>query len=81
MGNERKDKLCRKHAKEFKEGKISQCEKCGTWHKANESCKNCCGGKDNYKNQNREIDISQPNTCLVCGADSSGFHFCKSCFH
>lgn len=80
MGNERKDKLCRKHANEFKEGKIIQCEKCGTWHNSNESCEKC-GGQNNPKNQNREIDISQPNTCLICGDNSNGFHFCKSCFH
>lgn len=80
MGNERKDKLCKKHAAELKEGKIVQCEKCGTWHNSNESCKKCGGGTNTHK-QNKEVDISQPNTCLICGDDSNGYHFCKNCFY
>ena len=44
MGNERKDKLCRKHANELKEGIIIQCEKCGAWHEKTAACKNCGGG-------------------------------------
>lgn len=80
FGNERIDKLCIKHAVEFKEGKIIQCEKCGMWHNSNENCKNC-DEPINAKNQVKEIDISKPNTCLICGDDSNGYHFCKNCFH
>lgn len=77
MGNERKDKLCRKHANELKEGIIIQCEKCGAWHEKTAACKNCGGG---HKINNKEIDISQPNTCLKCGKETNGYHFCKNCF-
>lgn len=81
MGNERKDKLCRKHALEFKEGKIIQCSKCGLWHKTDEKCK--CEEKIEKQVINvpvSGIDITQPYTCLICGKDSNGYHFCKSCF-
>ncbi len=71
MGNERKDKLCRTHANEFKEGLIAFCAKCNTWHKTNESC-SC---------ENKVIDISMQDTCLICGEESNGYHFCKSCYN
>lgn len=74
---ERKDKLCRKHATEFKEGKIIQCKECGAWHEKNTPCKNCGGGGTIY---NKNIDISQPNKCLICGEETNGYHFCKKCF-
>ncbi len=70
MGNERKDKLCREHANQFKEGLITLCEKCNIWHKTNEPC--LC--------KNKVIDITKQNTCLICGEDSKGYHFCKACY-
>lgn len=29
---------------------------------------------------NKNIDISQPNKCLICGEETNGYHFCKKCF-
>ena len=67
MGNARKDHLCRKHAKELKDGLIEQCQDCGKWHKASEECE--------CKKHN-----SEKLTCLICGKPSNGKHFCLDCW-
>ena len=38
MGNARNDRLCRKHAKDLKEGLIYQCSDCGKWNVTGEVC-------------------------------------------
>lgn len=68
MGNARKDRLCKKHAKELKDGLIEQCPDCGKWHKAGEECE--CKKKPS----NDEL------TCLICGQPSNGRHFCTDCW-
>ena len=67
MGNPRKDRLCRKHAKELKDGIIKQCADCGKWHKSDEECE--C-----KKHNSEEL------TCLICGKPSNGKHFCIDCW-
>lgn len=27
------------------------------------------------------IDITKQNSCLLCGSDSNGYHFCKDCYY
>lgn len=77
--NERKDKLCRKHAKEFKEGKIVQCEKCGAWHNSNEECS--CQQKKNEKVDNViVINNENKSKCITCGRKTDGLLFCPSCY-
>ena len=70
MGNYRKDGLCKKHALEFKNGKIIQCEKCNQWHNKEEDCK-CKHNSCNTK-------------CIVCGntTEFEGYDnlFCKQCY-
>lgn len=39
MGNYRKDRLCKKHATDLRNGKLVKCENCNEWHYVNESCK------------------------------------------
>lgn len=73
MGNYRKDRLCREHAKEFKSGLIEKCENCGSWHKSNQVCDKCSSNKSATA-VNREL------TCIICGEPSNGKHFCKSCY-
>lgn len=68
MGNARKDRLCRKHAKDFKDGIIEQCPICGEWHLSTEEC--TCTAE--------EIDDS---ACLICGEPSNGWLFCKKCYY
>lgn len=73
MGHYRKDKLCKKHAAEFKNGKIIQCDKCGKWHEVNKPCK--CG-----KIYFTELPTESFSKCIACGIDTNGYAFCKKCF-
>ena len=73
MGNARKDRLCREHAKELKEGLIKQCLECGSWHSVNTICK--------CKKSETDTSTNQNNTkCIICGEDSNGKDICKSCY-
>ncbi len=74
MGHYRKDKLCRKHASEFKNGKLIQCEKCGEWHYIDKPCK--CG-----KITFTELPTEGFNKCVICGADTYGYAFCRKCYN
>lgn len=71
MGNARKDRLCAIHADELKAGKIIKCEDCGNFHDLNSNCN--CKKKEN-DNTNNEL------SCIICGNDSNGKHFCKQCY-
>lgn len=82
MGNYRRDGLCRKHAKDYKEGLIEQCEECGKWHSTNEECE-CKKNKENTtKGQSKIIIINQENKsrCITCGKKTDGLLFCTSCY-
>ena len=37
-GNARKDRLCREHAQQFKDGLIEQCPNCGKWNEIGKIC-------------------------------------------
>ena len=69
-GKYREDGLCREHKDMLKDGLIYQCKNCGKWHKINDSCE--C--KNNNENKNVEL------TCITCGEDSNGKHFCSKCW-
>lgn len=73
MGHYRKDKLCKKHAAEFKSGKIIQCDNCGRWHETSILCK--CG-----KNVFTELPTEGFSNCILCSAKTNGYAFCKKCF-
>lgn len=81
MGNERKDGLCREHAKQFKEGLITKCPDCGTWHLSKEKCK-CAVAIKPIKELVKPIeqDNNAELTCLICGQISNGKHFCYNCW-
>lgn len=73
MGNYRKDRLCRKHATDLKNGKLVKCENCNEWHYVNEPCK--CG-----KYIFTELPTDGFDECIACGAATTGYAFCKKCF-
>lgn len=73
MGHYRKDKLCKKHAFDFKNGRLIQCEKCGEWHYIGEPCK--CA-KITYT----ELPANGFNKCVICGTETNGYAFCRKCF-
>ena len=77
MGNARKDKLCRKHGTQAKNGEIQQCAECGTWNKANTPCA-CQRPKETISNEN--IIIDKGFKCLTCGYETDGKLFCKKCY-
>ncbi len=72
MGNARKDKLCRKHAKELKEGTIRFCEECNKFHLKDEICP-----KDI---QYTELPTTGFEECILCGNKSYGYAFCAKCW-
>lgn len=73
MGNYRKDRLCKKHATDLRNGKLVKCENCNEWHYVNESCK--C-----KKTIFTELPTGGFNKCVACGAETTGYAFCKKCF-
>ena len=62
--------LCKTHMEMKNNGEVVKCEKCGTWHLTQETCK--CKIEKEDKN---EI------TCLICGKPSNGKHFCYDCWN
>lgn len=73
MGNYRKDGLCKKHANDFKNGKLIKCEKCDEWHYIEEPCK--C-----EKHIFTELPTDGFSECIACGAETTGYAFCRKCF-
>lgn len=69
MGNARKDRLCRKHAKEFKDGLIYLCEKCGRYHEKNIIC-----SQQNTQKPKKE------NICIICGNETNNKYICNNCW-
>ena len=60
--------------------KIEKCEECGTWHYVDKPCK--CEKplpKEEPIVETKETPTNEL-TCLLCGEDSSGKHFCKKCY-
>lgn len=77
-GNARKDGLCAEHADMLKAGEIEQCEKCGKYHKTGERCAFCTPSEKVRYTQLPTEGFSQ---CVACGAKTSGYAFCRECFH
>ncbi len=68
--------LCKDHFKLKDEGKVKKCETCGTWYLTDEGCPNC---KTVTPTMPQETTVPKL-TCLICGEDSNGYHFCRSCY-
>ena len=79
MGNARKDRLCGKHADMLKAGELVQCEECGKWHKTTELCTCIAFAKKVVKEPPKDSTASDL-TCIICGEDSNGKHFCLKCY-
>lgn len=73
MGNARKDRLCRKHAKELKEGNIYLCDKCGKYHGKDEVCPS--------ELPYTELPYTGFDKCIKCGKDTYGYAFCSECYY
>lgn len=66
--------FCYKHLQMKNEGKIVKCEDCGQWHFANEPCQ--CKTKPVHT----ELPTEGFDTCVACGASTTGYAFCRKCF-
>ena len=73
MGHYRKDRLCKKHSIELKNGTLLQCDKCDTFHYVGKPCK--C-----RKKHFSELPTEGFDECVACGAKTTGYAFCRSCF-
>ncbi len=73
MGHYRKDKLCKQHAADLKNGELVQCDKCGEWHYVNKPCK--CG-----KIVFAELPVNGFYKCIICGGKTNGYAFCRKCY-
>ena len=73
MGNYRKDRLCKSHAFDLKNGKLELCVKCETFHFVGKPCK--CGQK-----RFSTLPTEGFDKCVACGAETTGYAFCRSCF-
>ena len=81
MGNARKDRLCRKHGAELKEGKIFIDENGDFIDKKTYEILNATYELNHPKEKEIKKDTSTPElTCIICGEQSNGQHFCKSCY-
>ncbi len=73
--------LCGECFKLRDDGKIIKCDKCNTWHFIGKPCK-CKSTPTTVTNKisQAKTDSTPKISCLICGQDSNGMHFCKSCY-
>ncbi len=85
FGNARKDKLCRTHGIMANKGEIVQCADCGAWHPSNEVCickkNHNAQTKTETKSKYTELPTEGFGQCVVCGAKTNGYAFCKACYN
>lgn len=85
-GHPRKDGLCAKHGQMANAKKIVQCEDCGKFHDADKPC-DCTTPKKAHISQTKlrraftELPTEGFSKCVSCGAKTSGYAFCRDCFH
>ncbi len=86
MGNYRKDKLCKKHAFDLKNGVIILCDKCGKFHSKTYSCKDTANeNKVNNKNSDKFFSTEKrrqsDGKCIVCGENAPNGSLCRECYY
>lgn len=76
----RKDGLCKDCSQKLFNKEIEQCSDCGAWHNTGKTCackktKPTTVVKEPSKDEN-----SSELTCIICGEQSNGKHFCIKCY-
>lgn len=77
--NPRKDRLCKKHSTMLYHKQIEQCEECKKWYNVGETCSCKIKIKTIAKDTPKETTTSEL-TCIICGENSNGKHFCYNCY-
>ncbi len=68
------DFFCKKHKVDFLNHKIDVCDKCGKWHYKDIPC-------ERVKEKYFVLPAYGFEKCVVCGANTKGYAFCKKCFN
>ncbi len=74
--------LCKSCFKLKDEEKVIKCPMCEKWRKTDEVCPSC-GNKPLHiveESTQQESNV-ETITCLICGENSNGKHFCRSCYY
>lgn len=74
--------LCKSCFKLKDENKVMKCPICDKWRKTDEVCPSC-GNKPIQvidTNKQQENNTTPKLTCIICGENSNGLHFCKKCY-
>lgn len=70
--------LCKDCLEKSKKNLIEKCE-CGKWIDVNSKCE--CGNFGSNYEEIKEINLNNINSCILCGDESNGYHFCKKCYN
>ena len=81
----RKDGLCKDCSQKLFNKEIEQCQDCGKWHKAGETCECKKPAKQPITQESdtrKIIVINEENKsrCITCGKKTDGLLFCGSCY-
>ena len=78
--NPRKDRLCGNHATMFFHKKIEQCHDCSNWKNTGVECKCKKPAHQAVMKETPKEDSASELTCIICGENSNGKHFCLNCY-
>jgi hypothetical protein len=80
MGNYRKDKLCRMHARMYKDGDVLVCDECGKFYEKEKGCPCKKQKQPDLANKVITIDNENKSRCITCGSPTDGLLFCRYCY-
>lgn len=83
--------MCKSCMEKKAQGLLEKCD-CGAWREIGKACMTCGQIRQNTekavkkeipasKSENKRISIDDRNTCLICGDETDGFHFCRICYY
>lgn len=77
----RKDGLCKDCSQKLFNKEIQQCSDCGKFHNAGEACPCKKPAPKAVVKEPPKEDSASELTCIICGENSNGKHFCLKCYH
>ena len=76
----RKDGLCKECSQKLFNKEIEQCSDCGKFHNAEEACPCKKPASPTVVKELPKENSASDLTCIICGEDSNGKHFCYNCY-